>query len=57
MPDDLYERDCLAWAEQQSELLRQVAAGERVNAAVDWAHVIEEIHDVGCRSYEAARAS
>ena len=57
MPDELYERCCLAWAEQQSELLRRVAAGERVNAAVDWAHVIEEIHDVGCRSYEAARAS
>ena len=47
MPDGLYERDSLAWAERQSDLLRRLAAGERVNEAVDWAHVIEEIHDVG----------
>lgn len=35
------------WAEQQSELLARLSRGERVNAAIDWAHVIEEIHDVG----------
>ena len=45
--DGLYERDALAWAEQQADLLRRVAAGERVNSEVDWPHVIEEIHDVG----------
>jgi hypothetical protein len=43
---DLYERDILLWSEQQAELLRRLARGERVNG-VDWAHVVEEIEDVG----------
>lgn len=43
MPDDLYDRDALAWSEHQAGLLRR---GERVNE-VDWEHVIEEIEDVG----------
>lgn len=47
MPDGLYDRDTLAWAEQQADLLRRLAAGERVNDAVDWPHVIEEVQDVG----------
>ena len=47
MPDGLYERDALAWAEQQADLLRRLAAGERLNAAVDWPNVIEEVQDVG----------
>lgn len=47
MPDGLYERDALAWAEQQSYLLSRLAAGERLNADVDWEHVIEEVRDVG----------
>ena len=37
MPDGLYERDALAWAEKQLVLLRQMAAGELVTGAVDWA--------------------
>ncbi|MBV8341717.1 MAG: DUF29 domain-containing protein [Gammaproteobacteria bacterium] len=47
MPDDLYERDFLSWSEQQADLLRRLAAGELVNEAVDWPHVIEEVEDVG----------
>ncbi len=47
MPDSLYERDALAWSEQQADLLRRLAAGERVNDAVDWPNVIEELQDVG----------
>ncbi len=47
MPDGLYDRDVLAWAEQQAALLRRLAAGEGVNAAVDWPHVIEEVQDLG----------
>ncbi len=47
MPDGLYETDSLNWAEQQSTLLRRLSQGERVNDAIDWPHVIEEIHDVG----------
>ena len=47
MPDGLYEHDALAWAERQAALLRRLAAGERVNDAVDWPNVIEELQDVG----------
>ncbi len=47
MPDDLYDRDALVWAEQQASLLRRLAHGERINDAIDWPHVIEEIEDVG----------
>jgi hypothetical protein len=46
MPDDLHDRDILAWSERQAALLRRVARGERVND-VDWDHVVEEIEDVG----------
>jgi len=55
MPDDLYERDILIWAEQQSALLRRVANGERVNT-VDWPHVIEEIADLGNSELNAVRS-
>jgi len=47
MPDDLYETDVLVWSERQGQLLRRLAAGERVNADVDWDNVIEEIECVG----------
>ena len=56
MPDGLYERDALAWAEQQAELLRRLAAGERVNALVDWSNVIEEVHDVGLSELRACES-
>ena len=46
MPDGSYDRDILAWSEQQADLLRRLARGERVND-VDWEHVVEEIEDVG----------
>ncbi len=47
MPDDLYDRDVLAWSEHQAALLRRLAAGERLNETVDWAHVIDEVETVG----------
>lgn len=47
MPDGLYERDALAWSEQQAGLLRRLAHGERVNDAVDWPNVVEEIEAMG----------
>ena len=56
MPDSLYERDTLAWSEQQAGLLRRLAAGERVNDAVDWPHVIEEVEDVGQSQLRACRS-
>lgn len=52
MPDDLYDRDIMIWSEQQADLLRRVARGERVNG-VDWAHVVEEIEDVGLSQLNA----
>ncbi len=55
MPDDLYHRDALAWAEQQAALLRRLARGERVND-VDWDHVVEEIADVGLSELTAANS-
>jgi len=52
MPDDLYDRDVLAWSERQADLLRRLARGERVND-VDWEHVVEEIEDVGLSELNA----
>ncbi len=56
MPDGLYERDALAWAEQQAELLRRLAAGERLNALVDWPNVIEEVQDAGLSELRACQS-
>ncbi len=47
MPDDLYNRDALAWSERQAALLRRLSRGERLNEAVDWPNVIEEVQDIG----------
>jgi hypothetical protein len=47
MPDDIYWRDSLAWSEQQAGLLERLAAGERVNAEIDWENVVEEVLSVG----------
>ena len=47
MPDGLYEHDALTWSEHQAGLLRRMAAGERLNEAVDWTNIIEEIETVG----------
>ena len=43
----LYDTDIVAWSRQQTDLLRRMAAGERVNDQVDWFNVIEEIDSVG----------
>jgi hypothetical protein len=42
-----YDADILQWSEEQAALLRRLAAGERVNDAVDWPNVIEELESVG----------
>ena len=47
MRESLYDRDALLWSEQQADLLRRLAAGERVNDAVDWPNVIEELEAMG----------
>lgn len=52
MSDDLHETDVVTWSRLQADRLRRHAAGERVND-VDWAHVIEEIEDVGSNKRDA----
>ena len=47
MSQTLYDRDILLWSERTADALRRVAVGERVNEAVDWPNVIEEIEAVG----------
>jgi hypothetical protein len=49
----LYDRDALAWAERQADLLRQLADGENLQAEIDWTNVIEEIRDVGMSELRA----
>ena len=56
MPNDLYCRDALAWAEQQATLLHRLAAGERLNEAVDWPNVIDEVQDVGLSELRACQS-
>ena len=56
MPDGLYERDALAWAERQADLLRRLATGERVNENIDWPNVIEEAQDVGLSELRACKS-
>lgn len=51
-----YDTDTLLWSERQADLLRRLAAGEQVNAQVDWENVAEEIDSVG-RSQRIALAS
>jgi hypothetical protein len=42
-----YDTDLLLWSGRQADLLRRVAAGERVNDQVDWENVAEEIESLG----------
>lgn len=44
---DLYGEGILLWSKKQSELLRRLAAGERVTDQVDLPNVVDEIADVG----------
>jgi Domain of unknown function DUF29 len=53
---DPYDDDVLLWSERQAALLRRMAAGERVNALVDWENVAAEIEDVGRSSLRACRS-
>jgi hypothetical protein len=46
---DHYDTDILRWAEHQTDLLRRLAAGERMNDQVDWENVVEEIGRVARR--------
>ncbi len=56
MSERFYDTDALAWSSRQADLLRRLARGERVNAEVDWRHVIEEVADVGLSELRAVRS-
>jgi Domain of unknown function DUF29 len=57
MTGDLYDRDVVAWSEQQAALLRRRAAGELVNdAELDWPNIAEEIESVGNEQVHAVRS-
>ena len=51
-----YDTDIVAWSNHQAELLRRVAAGERVNDQVDWENVIEEVESVGRSEVDAVES-
>jgi len=55
MRDPLYDTDILGWSRTQAARLRRLAAGERVND-IDWAHVIEEVEDVGKSELKSVRS-
>jgi hypothetical protein len=51
---DLHDHDVVLWSEQQADLIRRFAAGERVNTAeLDWANIAEEIESVGSEQRHA----
>jgi hypothetical protein len=43
----LYDTDLVEWSERQADLLRRVAAGEKVNEPPDWMNIAEEIAALG----------
>lgn len=53
---DFYETDILAWSEQQAEALRELTRRRDLPNALDLAHVVEEIEDVGQSELNAARS-
>jgi hypothetical protein len=54
--NDAYDTDILVWSEQQAQLLRRLAAGERVNDLIDWENVIEEVNSVGREQLHAVES-
>lgn len=50
----LYDRDILAWSEQQADVLRSLAGWRDLPNALDLSHVVEEIEDVGLSQLHAA---
>ena len=51
----LYETDILAWSEQQADALRALAARRDLPNALDLAHVLEEIEDLGLSELNAVK--
>ena len=53
---DLYETDILLWSEQQAELLRRLARGERVNDALEFENLVDEVEGVGGSEFQAVES-
>ncbi len=53
---DLYQSDILAWSEQQTGALRELATRRDLPNALDLVHVVEEIEDVGQSELNAVRS-
>jgi hypothetical protein len=53
--EQLYEDDFPAWARQQARALRQLA-GTRPDTEIDFAHLIEEVRDLGKSERDAVRS-
>jgi hypothetical protein len=52
----LYDRDILAWSEQQADVLRSLAGWRDLPNGLDLSHVVEEIEDVGLSQLHAANS-
>lgn len=52
----LYDADILQWSEQQAELLRRLANGERVNDALDFENLIDEVESVGRSQFQSVES-
>jgi Domain of unknown function DUF29 len=52
----LYDDDILLWSERQAELLRRLARGERVNDALDFENLIDEVESVGRSELQAVES-
>jgi hypothetical protein len=50
-----YDTDLVLWSREQADLLRLMAAGERVNDQVDWENVAEEIESLGRSDWRELR--
>lgn len=53
--EQLYEEDFYAWTRDQAKALRRLAQS-RPNAAVDFAHLIDEVRDLGKSERDAVRS-
>ncbi len=50
-----YDTDLVLWSREQADLLRRMAAGERVNDQVNWENVAEEIESLGRSDWRELR--
>ncbi len=53
---DLYDRDILAWSEQQAAVLRRLASSRDLPNDLDLDNVVEEIESVGLSQLRAAES-